>query len=92
MEDKTTKPERGNTPGTTGASTTTLEKLAGEYQGVEQEFDRLWEKHLQDVDFGASEEVLAENRNRLNQLSNERHKLVEEARRVAPDDLPAWAQ
>ncbi len=90
--DKTTKPEGGNTTGTTDASTTTLERLDGEYQEVKQEFDRLWEKHLQDVDSGTSEEVLAENRNRLTQLSNEQHKLVDDARRAAPDDLPTWAQ
>lgn len=90
--DKTTKPEGGNTTGTTDTSTTTLERLDGEYQEVKQEFDRLWEKHLQDVDSGASEEMLAENRNRLTQLSNERHKLVKDARQVAPDNLPTWAQ
>ncbi len=90
--DKTTKPEGGNTTGTTDTSTTTLERLDGEYQEVKQEFDRLWEKHLQDVDSGTSEEVLAENRNRLTQLSNEQHKLVDDARRAAPDNLPTWAQ
>jgi hypothetical protein len=39
-----------------------------------------------------SEKVLTENRQQLEQLSNERRKLVEEARRAAPDDLPTWAQ
>ena len=90
--DKTTKPEEEKTDGTSDSPTAAMERIDGQYQEVEQEFDRLWEKHLQDVDSRASEEVLAENRNRLNQLSNERHKLVENARRAAPDDLPTWAQ
>jgi hypothetical protein len=90
--DKTAKPDGGNTTGTTDASLTTMARLDSEYQGVEQEINKLWEKHLQDVDSGASEEVLAENRNRLNHLSNERHKVVDDARRAVPDDLPTWAQ
>ena len=90
--DKTSKPEGGNTTGTADTSTTTLEKLDGEYQEVKQEFDRLWEKHVQDVNSGASEEVLTENRNRLSQLSDEQHKLVNDARRAVPDNLPTWAQ
>src|SRR5713226_5529455 len=56
--DKTTKPEGGNTTGTTtDTSTTTLERLDGEYQEVQQEFNKLWEKHVQDMNSGASEEV-----------------------------------
>jgi hypothetical protein len=90
--DKTPRPEGGDTTGTASASTTTLEKLDGEYQEVKQEFDRLWEKHVQDMNSGASEEVLTENRSKLTQLSNEQHELVNDARRVAPDNLPTWAQ
>ncbi len=90
--DKTAKPEGGNTTGTADTSTTAVERLDGEYQEVEHEINQLWEKHLQDVASGASEEVLSENRNRLNQLSNERHKVVDDVRRAAPDDLPTWAQ
>jgi len=89
---KTTKPEGGNTTGTADTSAIIVEKLEIEYQGVKQEFDSLWEKHVQDVDSGASEEVLTENRNRLSQLSNEQHNLVNDARRAVPDDLPIWAQ
>src|SRR6266540_6572765 len=88
---KTTKPEGGNTTGTADTSAIIVEKLEIEYQGVKQEFDSLWEKHVQDVNSGASEEVLTENRNRLSQLSNEQHNLVNDARRAVPDDLPIWA-
>src|SRR5712692_923887 len=90
--DKTTKPEEKKTAGTGDTSTNTIERLDGEYQEAEQEFNKLWEKHVQDVNSGASEEVLTENRNRLTQLSNEQHKLVDDARRAAPDNLPTWAQ
>src|SRR6266852_2164533 len=37
--DKITKPEGGNAIGTTGASTTTMERLDGEHQEVEQEIN-----------------------------------------------------
>lgn len=90
--DKTPKPEGGHTTETTDASTTPTERLESGYQEVEQEFNKLWEKHLQDVDSGASEEVLTENRNRLSQLSNERDKLIKDARRAVPDSLPTWAR
>lgn len=90
--DKTTKPEEKKTAGTGDTSTNTMERIDGQYQEVEQEFNKLWEKHMQDVNSGASEEVLAENRNRLTQLSDEQHKLVKDARQVAPDNLPTWAQ
>jgi hypothetical protein len=90
--DKTTKPEEGKTAGASGTSSAAIERIDGQYQEVEQEFNKLWEKHMQDVNSGASEEVLSENRDKLNQLSNERHKLVDDARRAVPDDLPAWAQ
>ena len=90
--DKTLKSEGRNTTGTVSTAAATLEQLDGEYQGVKQEFDRLWEKHVQDMNSGASEEVLTENRNRLTQLSEEQHKLIKDARRAAPDDLPVWAR
>jgi hypothetical protein len=89
---KTIKPEEGKTAGASDTSSAAIERIDGQYQEVEQEFNKLWEKHVQDVDSGASEEVLSENRDKLNQLSNERHKLVEDARRAVPDELPAWAQ
>ena len=90
--DKATKTEGGSTAGASGAAATAAERIDDQYQEVEQEFTKLWEKHVQDVDSGASEEVLAENRQKLNQLSNERHKVIDDARRATPDDLPTWAQ
>jgi hypothetical protein len=90
--DKTTKPEEKKTAGTGDTSPNTMERIDGQYQEVEQEFNKLWEKHMQDVDSGASEEVLTENRSKLTQLSNEQHELINDARRAAPDDLPTWAQ
>ena len=94
MEDsgKTTKPEEGKTAGASDTSSAAIERIDGQYQEIEQEFNKLWEKDVQDANSGASEEVLAENRDKLNQLSNERHKLIKDARRAAPDDLPTWAQ
>jgi hypothetical protein len=90
--DKITKPEEGKTAGANDTSSAAIERIDSQYQEVEQEFNKLWEKDVQDANAGASEEVLTENRSKLNQLSNERHKLIEDVRRVAPDNLPTWAQ
>ncbi len=85
--------KEGRAPaGASDTTTTGLERVEGQYQNITQQFDELWKKHLEDVDSGASDEVLTENRRQLEELSRERHKLVEEARRAAPDDLPDWAQ
>ena len=62
------------------------------YQDVEQEIKELLAKHSQDMELGASEEVLAENRQRLNELNSELHKLIDDMRQTVPEDLPAWAQ
>src|SRR5262249_16622247 len=87
-----TKPEKGKTAGANDTAAAAVERIEGQNQEIEQEFNKLWEKDVQETGCGASEEVLAENRDKLNQLSDERRKLVEEARQVAPDNLPTWAQ
>jgi hypothetical protein len=89
---KTTKPEEAKTARASDTSSAAIERIDSQYQEIEQEFNKLWEKDVQDVNSGASEEVLTENRNKLNELSNERRKLVNDARQVAPDNLPTWAQ
>jgi hypothetical protein len=73
----------------TGAELERFDKQSSE---VSQQLDELWAKHLQDVNSGASEEILAENRRRLNELNRERHKLIKSVRRTNPNDLPAWAR
>ena len=90
--DKPPKPEGEHPTETASPASATVERLDGEYQEVQQEFNKLWEKHVQDMNSGASEEVLTENRNRLSQLSDEQHKLVQDARRAVPNNLPTWAQ
>jgi len=90
--DQTTKPEKGKTAAANDTAAAAIERIEGQYQEIEQEFNKLWEKDVQDTASGASGEVLAENRDKLNQLSDERRKLIEEARQVAPDNLPTWAQ
>jgi hypothetical protein len=90
---QTTKPEEGKPAGAAGdTAAAAIERIESQYQEIEQEFNKLWEKDVQDAASGASEEVLAENRDKLNQLSDERRKLVQEARQAAPDNLPTWAQ
>ena len=46
---------------------------------------------MSDMDSGASEEVVAEDRRRLDELNQERHKLIKAARQASPDDPPDWA-
>ncbi len=88
-----TEAGKGKTAEAGKATEAEREHLEARYQDIAQQFDKIWEKHLQDVNSGASEEVLAENRRRLTELDQERRKLIEHAsRRVNPDDLPAWAQ
>lgn len=79
-------------PRTNDSLTVKIEHLDGEYQEVEREINALLEKHSQDMDLEASEEVLAENRLRLEALNHERHKLIDVIRQIIPDNLPTWAQ
>ena len=89
---KATKTEGGDTIGASDATATELKRIDGQYQNITQQFDELWKKHAEDVDSGVADEVLTENRRQLEELSRARHKLVEDARQVAPDNLPDWAQ
>jgi hypothetical protein len=69
------------------------ERIEEQYQDVSQRYNEIWKKHSQDFRSGASDEVLTENRRVLLELDQERKALKKEARqRVAPDDLPTWAQ
>jgi hypothetical protein len=68
------------------------ERLNEQYHDVAQQMDKTWEKHIRDVNAGASDEVLAENRRRLDELNLDRHKLIKAARQTDPDNVPAWAQ
>jgi hypothetical protein len=69
-----------------------IEQIDEQYQDTAQELNKVWEKHIQDVNSGASDDVLAENRRQLDKLNLERHELIKAARKADPDDLPAWAQ
>ena len=69
-----------------------VEHLNTAYKDVEQEINELLTKHSHDMELGASEETLAEDRRRLDELNNERHKFIADMRQTVPDDLPAWAQ
>ncbi len=67
-------------------------RIDSQYHDVSQKFTSLWEKHQSDLQSGASEEALAQNRRQLEELSNERFKLVKDARRAHSEELPDWAQ
>ena len=68
------------------------ERLGEQYQDAAQQMDAIWQKHMQDVESGAADDVLAENRRRMDELNLKRHELIKEERRITPDDLPSWAQ
>jgi len=69
-----------------------LKRIDAQYQDVDRQTDALWEKHVQDLESGAPEEMLAENRRRLQELNREWHKLIKTARRLDPDQWPTWAR
>jgi hypothetical protein len=69
-----------------------LGQLKKKYANTAGEIDTLWEKHLHDVDSGASQETLAENRRQLDVLGQKRHTLLKAVREVTPQDLPDWAR
>ena len=68
------------------------EHVDEQYQDVDQQINAAWKKHVSDMDSEASEEVLAEDRRRLDELNQDRHKLIKAARQASPDDPPDWAQ
>ena len=89
-------PDRDKVTGEmTAAKDNTAAKVARlntAYKDVEQQINELLTKHSHDMELGASEETLAEDSQRLDELNNERHKLIADVRQTVPDDLPAWAQ
>lgn len=89
---KTGGADKGQATAAGKVADTERERINEQYQRVAQQSNAVWEKHVQDLNSGASEEVLAENRQRLNELNLERHKLIKDARQASPDGLPAWAQ
>jgi hypothetical protein len=68
------------------------EKLEAQFHGARHEFGGIWDKHRRDVATGASEKVLAKNRERLRELDKKRSTLIRQARRTGHKDLPAWAR
>jgi hypothetical protein len=69
------------------------ERIDQQYQDITQEFDELWEEHLQKVSSGVPETALQEDLRRLNELDHERRELIRAARKqIDPDKLPTWAQ
>ncbi|MEW6300421.1 MAG: hypothetical protein AB1671_22235 [Thermodesulfobacteriota bacterium] len=75
-----------------GKAADDIERMDEEYQSVTRRLNEVWEKHLRDVDSGASADILAQNRRELDELNLERHKLIKAARQASPDDLPTWAR
>src|SRR5581483_7018256 len=61
-----------------------LKRIEAQYQDVSRQTDALWEKHVQDLESGAPEGTLTENRRKLQELDRTWHKLVETARRGDP--------
>jgi len=70
----------------------TVERLDEQYQETAFQQDALWDNYLRDVKAGASEETLSANLQQLQELDQERLKLIKSARGAASDNLPAWAQ
>lgn len=89
---KTAKTGKEDTTGASDTVAAEVERINDRYQEVEQEFNKLWGKHVQDINSGTSEGILADEVRRLDELDRERHKLVKDARRAVPDELPTWAQ
>jgi hypothetical protein len=69
-----------------------LGQLEKQYTSVAEEIDTVWEKHMNDVAGGASQETLAENRRQLNALSKKRYTLLKSVRETAPHGLPDWVR
>ena len=70
----------------------TYKEAEEKYQEVQQQHAALWEKHLQDVNQNAPEEVLMENRRQMNALDKRRYELIEAGRAGNSGVLPEWGQ
>jgi len=88
---KTNEPGQEKAAAEGGATEAEREHVNEQYQDVDQQIDAAWKKHVSDMDSGASEEVLTEDRQRLDELNQERHNLIKAARQASPDDPPGWA-
>jgi hypothetical protein len=80
------------TPVADKADEANREGLNEKYQDVAKQLDATWEKHMQDVELGASDEVLEENRHKMNELNSQRYEIIKAARQGSQEDLPDWAQ
>ena len=69
-----------------------MEKLDAEFHDSRNQFGNIWDKHRRDVKMGASDEVLAKNREKLREIDKKRHKLIHQARRTDGQNLPTWAR